>query len=103
MQRVALHSYTSNEVRVFSTDISTLILFSFIFQLALLIGLADTPRPTAKLAVSILKDMNINTIMLTGDSSGAAGAVMTAVGAQSFIASMKPEDKLKWITDHQVL
>ena len=69
----------------------------------MMIGLADTPRPTAKHAIQMLKDSGIETIMLTGDSSGAAAAVMNAVGAKSFIASMKPEDKLQWVRDHQVI
>ena len=68
----------------------------------MMLGLADTPRATARQAIQFLKDMKISTIMLTGDSSGAAAAVMKSVGAEDYIASMKPEHKLNWIRERQV-
>eukprot|EP00794_Sanderia_malayensis_P012801 gene12801-14114_t len=70
-------------------------------KLAMMIGLGDSPRATAKLAVHILKELDVETIMLTGDSKGAAASVVKDVGARSFIANMKPEDKLSWIRERQ--
>ena len=67
-----------------------------------MIGLADTPRATARVTVQILKDLGISTVILTGDCSGAAAAVMKATGAENYIASMKPEHKLEWIRNCQV-
>lgn len=67
-----------------------------------MIGLADTPRSTAKMTIDILKELGISTVILTGDCSGAAAAVMKATGAENYIASMKPEHKLEWIRKRQV-
>lgn len=67
-----------------------------------MIGLADTPRATAKLTIDILKELGISTVILTGDCSGAAAAAMKATGAENYIAGMKPEHKLEWIRNCQV-
>ena len=67
-----------------------------------MMGLADTPRDTAKQALDMLQNLGITTIMLTGDSSGAASAVSKSVGTESYIANMKPEHKLRWIRSRQV-
>ena len=67
-----------------------------------MIGLADTPRDTARFAVQMLKNLGINSVILTGDCGGAAAAAMIATGAENFIASMKPEQKLEWIRNAQV-
>ena len=68
----------------------------------MMIGLADTPRATAKMTVQMLKNLGITSIILTGDCSGAAATVMKATGAENYIASMKPEHKLEWIRKAQV-
>ena len=67
-----------------------------------MIGLADTPRATAKMTVQVLNELGIASVILTGDCGGAAASVMQATGADNYVASMKPEDKLEWIRTSQV-
>jgi len=79
----------------------TVIFCSIDCKLSLMIGLADTPRATAKMTVQVLNELGIASVILTGDCGGAAASVMQATGADNYVASMKPEDKLEWIRTSQ--
>lgn len=65
-----------------------------------ILGLADTPRPEARLALEHLKRIGIKRIvMLTGDNRRAAQAVAEAVGVDEVRAELLPEDKLRIIKE----
>lgn len=66
-----------------------------------LIGFADTVRPTSVDAVSMLRSMGIDTIMLTGDSRAAAKRSAAALDIQEVIAEVTPQQKAMAITQLQ--
>lgn len=58
-----------------------------------LLGFSDTLKPSAKEAISALQDMQIRTVMLTGDNAGAAKRVGDLLGLDEVISEVKPADK----------
>ena len=58
------------------------------------IHLSDTVKPEAATALSELRSLGVKNLhMLTGDAEPAARAVSSALGLDSFAASLRPEDK----------
>jgi len=65
-----------------------------------ILGLADTPRAEAKMALEHLRRIGVQRIvMLTGDNRRAAQAVADAVGVDEVRAELLPEDKLTIIRE----
>jgi P-type Cu+ transporter len=60
---------------------------------AAVLGIADPVRPTSRLAIERLKQMNVDVVMLTGDAEGAARAVAREVGIERVIAHVLPDEK----------
>lgn len=58
----------------------------------------DTMRPQAKEALQSLKDLGLKLVMLTGDHEKSAQKIASQMGIDEFHASLKPEDKLHYIT-----
>jgi len=58
-----------------------------------LIAVADVIKPTSKAAISKLKDMGINVVMLTGDNRYTAMAVARDAGVTRVEAEVLPHDK----------
>ena len=58
-----------------------------------IIALADTPKESAREAVSRLKEKNLDILMMTGDNETTARAVAGAVGIDRVIAEVMPGDK----------
>ena len=59
------------------------------------IGLADTPRPSARRTLDRLRQLGLDTlVMLTGDNAGVANAIGRAVGIDQVRAGLLPEDKV---------
>lgn len=65
------------------------------------VTVADTVKPGAASAVTDLKKMGVDVIMLTGDNAGAARHVAGEVGIETFFAGMLPEEKLEKIKELQ--
>jgi Cu+-exporting ATPase len=61
--------------------------------LAGLLAFGDTVKPSARAAVRRLRDMGVESVMLTGDNRGSARAVAAAVGIADFRAEVLPADK----------
>ena len=57
------------------------------------IGAADTVKPVAKVAVSKLNQLGIETAMITGDNLATAEAVAKTVGIKRVFADVLPQDK----------
>jgi len=57
-------------------------------------GVADTPRPHGRRAVSDLKDQGLYTVMLTGDSPTVAAEIARQVGVDDVRAGLLPEEKV---------
>jgi Cu+-exporting ATPase len=63
-------------------------------QLAGLIAVADTLKPSALEAVSRLKAMGLGVVMITGDNARTAGAVARSIGIERVLAEVLPEGKV---------
>jgi Cu+-exporting ATPase len=66
-------------------------------QVGGLIAVADPIKPTSREAVSRLKGLGLDVVMLTGDDSRTASSVARAVGVERVIAEVAPERKLEEI------
>lgn len=64
-----------------------------------LIAFADTIKPTAQAAIAALHQAGIRTVMLTGDSQGAAAGIAAALGIDTVGAEVLPGDKAQAIAD----
>lgn len=66
-------------------------------QVVGLIAVIDQPKPSARAAITELKDLNIETVMITGDNESTARAIGKQVGIDHVIANVLPQDKEKKI------
>ncbi|WP_295814137.1 heavy metal translocating P-type ATPase [uncultured Deinococcus sp.] len=62
------------------------------------IAIRDEPRPDAKAALARLRDLGVNTVMLTGDNARTGQAIGRDLGVE-VQAELLPEDKLKTIAE----
>ena len=62
-----------------------------------LIGLADTPKPSAGQAIRDLQSLGLKVVMMTGDNAGTAQAVGSALGIDRVLAEVLPGDKAREI------
>jgi len=58
-----------------------------------IIALADTIRPSASEAVSLLKKMGLEVVMLTGDRRQTAEAIARQAGIERVLSEVRPGDK----------
>ena len=70
-------------------------------RIAGLIAIADPLTARAAEAVGALGDMNLETVMLTGDNENAARAIAETVGIDRFQAEVLPEDKANRVRELQ--
>ena len=66
-----------------------------------IIAIADSPRDTAKAAVTALRELGVRAVMLTGDSHATADRVAAAVGIEEVIAEVLPQDKAARVKELQ--
>ncbi|RLB47701.1 MAG: hypothetical protein DRJ42_24885, partial [Deltaproteobacteria bacterium] len=64
-----------------------------------LIGMADEVRETSALAVTLLKNADIEVVMLSGDNEAAARRVGALVGVDRVIADVLPDQKAAVVAD----
>ncbi|QAR34723.1 heavy metal translocating P-type ATPase [Latilactobacillus curvatus] len=71
-------------------------------QVVLLIGIADTVKPEAKVALTRLKKAGVkHLVMLTGDNDQTAAAIAKAVGITEYHANLLPAEKVEFIKAYQ--
>ncbi|MST32240.1 heavy metal translocating P-type ATPase [Acidimicrobiaceae bacterium USS-CC1] len=62
-----------------------------------LVAAADLPRPTARAAITRLKELGLNVAMISGDNQRTAEAVGRLLGIEQVFAEVLPEDKAEHI------
>lgn len=75
----------------------TIIICAINGKIAGVIGFKDPIKTTAKIAVSRLNELGIETIMITGDNKITAEAVGKAIGVKRIFAEVSPEEKAKYV------
>ncbi|KAF8113171.1 hypothetical protein N665_0055s0035, partial [Sinapis alba] len=78
------------------------ILVSVNRELTGVLAVSDPLKPSARAAISILKSMNIVSIMVTGDNWGTANSIAREVGIDSVMAEAKPKQKAEKAAGHVV-
>lgn len=66
-------------------------------QVQVVIGLADTVKAGSQEAVSALKSLGLEVVMLTGDNPQTAQSIAKIVGITRFIAEVLPSDKAQTV------
>ncbi|KAJ4955224.1 hypothetical protein NE237_012007 [Protea cynaroides] len=65
------------------------------------IAISDPLKPGVQDVISILKSMDVRSIMVTGDNWGTANAIAKEVGIETVIAEAKPEQKAEKVKELQ--
>ena len=79
--------------KTLSSNGQTLLFFAYDGKLLGAISVADTLKPDSKKAISELKNMGIDVVMLTGDNEITANAIAMKVGIDKAIANVLPGGK----------
>ena len=66
-----------------------------------LLAVADTVKPTSAAAITALRNMGIEVVLLTGDNRRTADAIGAQLGIRHVIAEVLPQDKEKCVADLQ--
>ncbi len=99
-ERVALDGLVER-VEALSADAKTAMYVAVDGRAAGVVAVADRIRESARVAVRSLHDMNVKTVMLTGDNSNTAQAVARQLGMDTVIAEVLPEDKANKVAELQ--
>ncbi|XVF13143.1 hypothetical protein REPUB_Repub08aG0182800 [Reevesia pubescens] len=65
------------------------------------LAVSDPVKPGAQEVNSILKSMNVRSIMVTGDNWGTASSIARQIGIETVVAEAKPEQKAEKVKDLQ--
>ena len=76
------------------TEGKTAVLVSVDGKVRGIMGLLDTPKPGAKEAISALKSLGIEPVMLTGDNERTAKEIASLVGIERIFANVLPSGKV---------
>ena len=86
-------SFDEEKIKPFVAQGKTVVFVMIEEKLQGAVILADIVRPESKKAISMLKDMGIKCMMLTGDNRLVAQWVSKEVGLDEYFAEVLPEDK----------
>ena len=75
----------------------TLILFAIDGKAAMVVGVTDPIKPSAKRALAELRKLGIQTAMISGDNRAVADTVGKAVGIDRVFAEVLPQDKAEHV------
>lgn len=82
-----------NEAERLETAAKTVVAVSIQNEVIGLIAIQDAPKKNAQEAISALKQMGLQTVMLTGDNQKVAQSIAEQVGINRVIAGVLPTDK----------
>ncbi|WP_233407986.1 heavy metal translocating P-type ATPase [Marinomonas spartinae] len=92
-QGVVIEQTTNNE-RTHQYNAATKVYLSRDNQLLAIFYLQDPIKSSSKKAISMLHDMGLKVVMLTGDNQNSAEFVATELGIDEYHSELMPEDKL---------
>ncbi|MBU8908732.1 heavy metal translocating P-type ATPase [Desertibacillus haloalkaliphilus] len=95
-------SDVENELLEYETEGNTAMLVAINGQYRGIVAVADTIKETAVEAVSQLKELGLDVIMLTGDNERTAQAIAKQVGIDQVIAEVLPEEKANKVKEVQL-
>lgn len=84
-----------------STDGKTFVFVAINNKLSGLITVEDEIKNNAAKVITELRNMNLKTVLLTGDDKKNAAAIAKKLGFDEFQAEVLPSDKLKVISEYQ--
>ncbi|HEX2982513.1 MAG TPA: copper-translocating P-type ATPase, partial [Ignavibacteriales bacterium] len=90
-----------NEIAGLNKSGKTTVYFAIGGKLKGIIGIEDPVRETSAEAIRLLKEMNIEAVMISGDNKKTAAAIAERVGMDKYIAEALPEDKAAEISKLQ--
>ncbi len=90
-----------NKLKFLENQGKTAVLVAVNKELIGIIAVADTLKENSADAVSILRNMGIDVIMLTGDNERTAKAIASKLGIKKVIAEVLPADKSKEVKNLQ--
>jgi len=79
----------------------TVVLVAVDGKAAALVGISDTPRPTARSAVAALQELGVEVVMLTGDNRATAERIGRELGIREVVAEVLPGDKAGKVAELQ--
>ena len=85
----------------FQQEGKTVVLVALDTQLIGLISLLDSPKQSAKAALSSLKNHGVEIVMLTGDNEKTASTIAKELSIDRVVANVMPSDKVEVIRDLQ--
>ena len=94
-------SNISNEINRLQSEGKSTVVVAVNDKAVGIIGLMDTIKNDAREAVSALKHMGLDVIMVTGDNSNAARVVASMLGIEHVIADVMPKDKASVVEELQ--
>ncbi|MGE7111593.1 heavy metal translocating P-type ATPase [Lysinibacillus sp. NPDC047702] len=99
------NSFADSAAAKLATEGKTVIFIRDKDGIVALTALKDTVRDEAKKAVTLLKELGINVIMLTGDNEKTAKAIAKESGVTEYVAECLPETKVtemkRLLSQHQ--
>lgn len=85
------------ELKLFTEAGETVVICAVDGKVAGIIGAADPVKPNARRAVKRLNELEIETVMITGDNEATAKAVGAKVGVKRIFANVLPAQKAEYV------
>lgn len=95
---ISLNLYI-NKIDEFRNDGKTVLIFAKNDMILGVFAVADEVKPTSKQAIEMLRKLNIEVIMLTGDNKNTALKIAKDLNLNEVIAEVLPQDKERVISD----
>ncbi|MBP2631915.1 MAG: copper/silver-translocating P-type ATPase [Firmicutes bacterium] len=100
-QEIIVPELIKSKAMTYENEGATVIFVSLNQAAIGLIALADTVRPTSNKMVENLKDMGVQSLLLTGDHASAAQNIAKIVGIGTVHSELLPEGKMNMIYHYQ--
>jgi Cu+-exporting ATPase len=89
--------HAEHKMEILESEGKTAIMVAIDDNIEGIIAVADSLKPSSQMAITALKNLGIESIMITGDNEKTARAIAKKVGIEKIIANVLPADKAKEI------